>query len=78
MHLHPQWQQTILSDLHAIFPKIQFIVSSHAPAVIKSVQREQIRILDNGKIVEITDPDIATTRAFLDLEKILRGDFVCA
>lgn len=50
LHLHPQWQQTILSDLHAIFPSVQFVVSSHAPAVINSVQREQIRILDNGQI----------------------------
>lgn len=50
LHLHPQWQQTILSDLQAIFPKIQFIVSSHAPAVINSISREKIRILDNGKI----------------------------
>lgn len=50
LHLHPQWQQTILSDLHAIFPKVQFIVSSHAPAVINSVPRDQIRILDNGEI----------------------------
>ena len=39
LHLHPQWQQTILSDLHAIFPEVQFIVSSHAPAVINSVPR---------------------------------------
>ena len=50
LHLHPQWQQTILGDLHGIFPNVQFIVSSHAPAVIHSVQREQIRILDNGEI----------------------------
>ena len=50
LHLHPQWQQTILSDLHAIFPEVQFIVSSHAPAVINSVPREQIRILDHGEI----------------------------
>lgn len=50
LHLHPQWQQTILSDLQEIFPNIQFIVSSHAPAVINSVSREKIRILDNGKI----------------------------
>ena len=50
LHLHPQWQQTILSDLHAIFPEVQFIVSSHAPAVINSVPREQIRILDHGGI----------------------------
>ena len=50
LHLHPQWQQTIISDLHAIFPEVQFIVSSHAPAVINSVPREQIRILDHGEI----------------------------
>ncbi|MCD8019837.1 MAG: AAA family ATPase [Clostridiales bacterium] len=50
LHLHPQWQQTILNDLHAIFPKVQFIVTSHAPAVIHSVSREQIRILDGGGI----------------------------
>lgn len=50
LHLHPQWQQTILNDLHAIFPNVQFIVSSHAPAVINSISREQIRILDNGEI----------------------------
>ena len=29
---------------------MQFIVSSHAPAVINSVPREQIRILDQGEI----------------------------
>lgn len=50
LHLHPQWQQTILNDLHTIFPMVQFVVTSHAPAVINSVQREQIRILDNGRI----------------------------
>ena len=50
LHLHPQWQQTILNDLHAIVPEVQFIVSSHAPTVINSVPREQIRILNHGEI----------------------------
>lgn len=50
LHLHPQWQQTVLGDLHAVFPNVQFIVTSHAPAVINSVPRNQIRILDNGEI----------------------------
>ena len=50
LHLHPEWQQTILKDLQEIFPKVQFVVTSHAPAVINSVQKEQIRILDNGQI----------------------------
>ncbi len=50
LHLHPQWQQTIINDLNTIFPKIQFVVSSHAPAVINSVSKERIRILDHGEI----------------------------
>lgn len=50
LHLHPQWQQTIISDLNNVFPNMQFIVSSHAPAVINSVAKEKIRILDNGEV----------------------------
>lgn len=50
LHLHPEWQQTILQDLQSIFPKVQFLVTSHAPAVINSVKREHVRILDGGCI----------------------------
>ena len=50
LHLHPAWQQRVLGDLRAIFPKVQFIVSTHAPAVINTVKRESIRILKNKNI----------------------------
>ena len=50
LHLHPAWQQRVLGDLMAIFPKIQFIVSTHAPAVINTVERESIRILKNKDV----------------------------
>ncbi len=46
-HLHPSWQQRIIADLMSIFPKVQFIVSTHAPAVINSVLRENLLILEN-------------------------------
>lgn len=45
LHLHPSWQQRILQDLRAIFPRVQFIVSTHAPAVINSVQSECLVVL---------------------------------
>ena len=51
LHLHPIWQQRILKDLQKIFPKIQFIVSTHAPAVIGSVRQENLLILsEEGKV----------------------------
>ena len=37
-HLHPALQVRILKALHQTFPKIQFIVSTHAPLVMSSVE----------------------------------------
>lgn len=38
LHLHPSWQLHILNDLRAAFPKIQFIVTTHAPLVISQIK----------------------------------------
>ena len=38
LHLHPEWQLHILNDLSAMFPRIQFIVSTHAPLILSSVK----------------------------------------
>ena len=46
MHLHPSWQQTILSSLREAFPRLQFIVTTHSAQVLSTVRRENIRILD--------------------------------
>lgn len=45
LRLHPKWQKRILKDLMNLFPKIQFIVSTHAPEVINSVKSESIVVL---------------------------------
>jgi predicted ATP-binding protein involved in virulence len=51
LHLHPSWQQRVLPDLMRAFPGTQFIVTTHSPQVLTTVNRENIRILarnDNG------------------------------
>lgn len=45
MHLHPQWQQTVIGSLLEAFPNIQFIVTTHSPQVLSTVPSESIRIL---------------------------------
>jgi predicted ATP-binding protein involved in virulence len=51
LHLHPVWQQRIIGDLQALFPKVQLIVSTHAPSVISSVRRENMLVLsDQGQL----------------------------
>lgn len=48
LHLHPLRQARILGDLRDIFPRVQFIVTTHAPVVISSVGAEHIRLLGEG------------------------------
>lgn len=45
MHLHPGWQQLVLGQLQAAFPKIQFVVTTHSPQVLTSVDASCIRML---------------------------------
>lgn len=37
LHLHPAWQQRIAGDLLRAFPKVQFIVSTHSPYIVESL-----------------------------------------
>lgn len=50
MHLHPSWQQILLPSLMDIFPNTQFIVTTHSPQVLTSIDSSQIRILKNGQV----------------------------
>lgn len=68
LHLHPAWQQQILEDLSTIFPKVQFIVTTHAPAVISSTGQENVRVLNNCEV------DIPAAETFgRDTNGILRS-----
>ncbi|MBK9263295.1 MAG: AAA family ATPase [Polyangiaceae bacterium] len=55
MHLHPEWQQLIVGQLREAFPRIQFVVTTHSPQVLSTVDKESIRIIrirDSIAIVE--------------------------
>ena len=58
LHLHPAWQQRILGDLMRTFPNAQFIVSTHSPQVLTTVEPKCIVELyrDNDNIVAEPPP----------------------
>ena len=45
LHLHPEWQQHVMVDLTRTFPGTQFIVTTHSPQVITTVDAKCIRVL---------------------------------
>jgi predicted ATP-binding protein involved in virulence len=44
LHLHPAWQQKFFSILMEVFPKIQFIVTTHSPLMLRA--RKEITSLN--------------------------------
>lgn len=44
-HLHPDLQVRILKALHETFPKLQLIVSTHAPLVMSSVENNENNVV---------------------------------
>jgi len=53
LHLHPEWQRKVISTVSRVFPNIQFIVTTHSPLVIQSMENVNLYVLrrDGEKIV---------------------------
>lgn len=49
LHLHPKWQMKIIGDLQKVFPNIQFICTTHSPILLRSIEKEKIIVLEDGK-----------------------------
>ncbi len=61
LHLHPEWQQSIIRMLREAFRQIQLIVSTHSPQVLSTVDVSAIRVVRclNGS-VQVSAPQFQT------------------
>ena len=50
LHLHPNWQRQIVATLKRVFPKIQFITTTHSPFIVQS--------LENNELIDLQGKDI--------------------
>jgi predicted ATP-binding protein involved in virulence len=48
LHLHPQWQRTVIPKLIEVFPNCQFMISTHSPHVINHVRPENLFLLEQS------------------------------
>lgn len=54
LHLHPTWQRRIVPILRSIFPRLQFIVTTHSPLVLTGFEADEIitLVLEDGEVVQ--------------------------
>jgi predicted ATP-binding protein involved in virulence len=46
LHLHPNWQRHVVSDLKNAFPNIQFVATTHSPFIVQSLAKDELINLD--------------------------------
>lgn len=42
LHLHPTWQAKLLETLRIVFPKVQFILTTHSPSLLQILEKDEI------------------------------------
>ncbi|HHD2787745.1 TPA: AAA family ATPase [Clostridium perfringens] len=47
LHLHPKWQKNISADLKRTFPRCQFIITTHSPFIIQSLNKNEVINIEN-------------------------------
>lgn len=58
VHLHPEWQIIVRDMLDKVFPKLQFVLTTHSPHLIASAQLGEIIKIPSGKdVIDISAND---------------------
>ncbi|MGL0931594.1 retron Ec78 anti-phage system effector ATPase PtuA [Vibrio vulnificus] len=62
LHLHPKWQQEIVNSLTKTFLNIQFILTTHSPQVLSTVDKASIRqfTIDEYGNIQAVSPKFQT------------------
>lgn len=55
LHLHPKWQEHVVNDLKTAFPQMQFIVTTHSPVIVQSLETEELINLNDDTLSGLED-----------------------
>lgn len=53
LHPHPNWQRVVVQNLTTLFPKLQFVATTHSPFIIQSLDGHGlVNLSDQGALEE--------------------------
>jgi len=71
LHLHPVWQRTIVEALRTIFPRMQFICTTHSPFIVQTMREGELMSLDKETIPKTDNLSIAAiAKGLMGVEEI--------
>lgn len=55
LHIHPEWQRTIVPKIAKALPRLQFIFTTHSPIVVGTLEKSNIWIVDRKRGRPVVD-----------------------
>ena len=53
VHLHPKWQRGAVENLRNLFPRLQFIGTTHSPFIVQSLRADELINLQGQSVPEL-------------------------
>jgi predicted ATP-binding protein involved in virulence len=53
VHLHPKWQRGVVDALRTVFPRVQFIGTTHSPFIVQSLREDELINLQGQSVPEV-------------------------
>jgi predicted ATPase len=75
LHLHPKWQMSVLPVLAKALPNLQFLVTSHSPLVVGSLEWMNIIVLESSRSGSSVPKRLTRPVHGLDADQVLLTDF---
>lgn len=75
LHLHPSWQVTLIPALKRVFPKIQFIATTHSPMILPALDQDEVWILDQDTEGSVSVKPAPRSPALLTGSELLASFF---
>lgn len=75
LHLHPKWQLGLIPTLKRVFPRLQFIVTTHSPMILPGLSREEVVILGTDQEGNVVAQESPESPALLTGSEIYRTFF---
>lgn len=78
-HLHPRWKMRIIQRLREVFPRLQFIATSHEPLTLRGLDRDEVAVLKRSltgsvKIITAETDDLPSPR-HMTVAQLLTSDY---
>jgi predicted ATP-binding protein involved in virulence len=53
VHLHPKWQREVVESLRRVFPRLQFISTTHSPFIVQSLREDELINLQGQSVPQL-------------------------